>query len=123
MPDMPEELSDDEPEDIAAKKLDTALADGTIILWTDLDTQSFYEKLIDLNQLCRKTSTDQCKDEADDVGVDEDFTFHKQEIIESVNNVDLTNLEEVHSITEQSQIIDDEEEAADEEDDEQAADG
>lgn len=120
---MLEELSNDEPEDLAAKKLDTALADGKILLWPDLDTQLFYEKLIDLNQLCRKI-LEQGKEESEEISADDDFTFHKQEIVESVNNVDLTNLDEVHSIAEQSQIVEDEEETVDDEiDDEQTAEG
>lgn len=121
MPDLPEELSEDEPEDISTKKID--LVNGKIDLWCDLDTQSFYEQLIDLNQSCRKISTDNCKDEADNNGLEEDFTFHKEEIIESINNVDLTNLDEIRSISEQIQINEDEEETFDEYDDEQTVNG
>jgi len=45
---MAEEPSDDEKEGAEARRLDTELSQGRILLWPDRDTQLFYESLLDV---------------------------------------------------------------------------
>jgi hypothetical protein len=48
VPEMPEEPSDDEREEAAARRLNTELSEGRVLLWPDRDTQLFYEALPDV---------------------------------------------------------------------------
>lgn len=45
LPEMPEELSDDEIDEVTIKKLDTGKTNISNRLFQDEDTRSFYEKL------------------------------------------------------------------------------
>lgn len=47
VPEMPEEPSDDEREEAAARKLNAELSEGRVQLWPDRDSQLFYESLVD----------------------------------------------------------------------------
>lgn len=51
VPDMIEEPSDDELDELAAKKLDTELTEGRMSLWPDRDMHNFYEVLADVVHL------------------------------------------------------------------------
>lgn len=51
MPEMVEEPSDDEQDELAAKKLDTDLTEGRVSLWPDRDMHKFYEVLVDILHL------------------------------------------------------------------------
>lgn len=100
LPEMAAEPSDDEMDDIVAKKLDSALSDGKLLLFPDMDTQLFYERLIDVSRAYNATliSGDsgevEEKDDAENVVGAED-SFSRQDIQESINSVDLTNLDSV----------------------------
>ncbi|CAK5108984.1 unnamed protein product [Meloidogyne enterolobii] len=87
----PEETSEDEREaDAAVNRLTEELSEGRILIWPDRDTQLFYESLIDVTAYTPTVAAQT----ADAGGIEQQQT--KEHIVtESIENVDLSCLEEV----------------------------
>uniref|UniRef100_A0A915DDT2 MIF4G domain-containing protein n=1 Tax=Ditylenchus dipsaci TaxID=166011 RepID=A0A915DDT2_9BILA len=127
LPAMVEEPSDDEQDELAAKKMDLALNEGRLMLWPDADTQLFYEKLSDVRRMGFRVSSESIDEdgaENTDVGnAESNAKFVAQEINESIDNVDVSNLDaheevQVDSGAEQSQVDEEDEENVSEEEEE-----
>nr|CAD2159764.1 unnamed protein product [Meloidogyne enterolobii] len=86
----PEETSEDEREaDAAVNRLTEELSEGRILIWPDRDTQLFYESLIDVTAYTPTVAA-----QTADTGIEQQQT--KEHIVtESIENVDLSCLEEV----------------------------
>uniref|UniRef100_A0A915N158 MIF4G domain-containing protein n=1 Tax=Meloidogyne javanica TaxID=6303 RepID=A0A915N158_MELJA len=86
----PEETSEDEREaDAAVNRLTEELSEGRILIWPDRDTQLFYESLIDVTAYTPTVAA-----QVADAGIEQQQT--KEHIVtESIENVDLSCLEEI----------------------------
>uniref|UniRef100_A0A915LY80 MIF4G domain-containing protein n=1 Tax=Meloidogyne javanica TaxID=6303 RepID=A0A915LY80_MELJA len=86
----PEETSEDEREaDAAVNRLTEELSEGRILIWPDRDTQLFYESLIDVTAYTPTVAA-----QVADTGIEQHQT--KEHIVtESIENVDLSCLEEL----------------------------
>ncbi|KAI1725024.1 hypothetical protein Ddc_06303 [Ditylenchus destructor] len=94
LPTMVEEPSDDEQDELATKKLDIALSEGRIQLWPDVDSQIFYERLTDVRRLgLRPLNEVEVPDDEEKSIIVTESNYMKQDINESVDNVDVANLE------------------------------
>uniref|UniRef100_A0A1I8BB39 LisH domain-containing protein ARMC9 n=1 Tax=Meloidogyne hapla TaxID=6305 RepID=A0A1I8BB39_MELHA len=85
----PEETSDDEKEaDAAATRLSAELSEGRVLIWPDRDTQLFYESLLDVTAYTPTIAA-----QAAEAGLEQQQT--KEHIVtDSIENVDLSCLEE-----------------------------
>ncbi|CAD5218291.1 unnamed protein product [Bursaphelenchus okinawaensis] len=115
VPEMPEELSDDEEDDAEAKKLNVELAEGKQSLWLDDDTRTFYEHLLNVEHatLLAAQNTQQTEEENEQ----EQEEYKDSEIENEVDNIDLDELEYQEVVDDQEQP--EEEENANEEQEEQ----
>jgi hypothetical protein len=104
LPEMPEELSDDEIDDIEVKKAETSKSNAGARLFQDDDTRVFYEKLGDLfnlnsflnffalvnvEQFSATRTSSPTEDEVDDEATE----FAENQVENLVENVNLSDLE------------------------------
>lgn len=93
LPEMPEELSDDEVEETETLKLQSGSTNIGVKLFQDDDTRKFYENLVRVDQVIITSTRSSSPAQDDDIDEDtNDFAENQMENL--VENVNLTDLEE-----------------------------
>jgi hypothetical protein len=107
VPEQPEELSDDEPDELEIKKLSKAGIEGAVKLFADDDTRLFYEKLgefitesiktkpisVSVDQAAMTATRSSSPAAASDEVEDETANFAVNEIEHAIDNINLSDLE------------------------------
>lgn len=103
VPEMPEELSDDEVDDIEIKKMDTGKTNASARLFQDDDTRVFYEKLgknlLTLNNYTNflvnveQITTTRTSSPTEDIDDEEATEFVENQVENLVENINVSDLE------------------------------
>ncbi|CAD5225429.1 unnamed protein product [Bursaphelenchus xylophilus] len=111
VPEMPEELSDDEADNAEARRLHVELSEGKQSLWPDDDTRTFYEHLYNVEHatLLAAQNTTLPTEEENELDGEE---ISEESIESEVDNVDMEELEYQDTNDEAEQIPEQETEEA-----------
>lgn len=97
---MQEEQSEDEEEEISAQQLGRALEEGTVSVWPDEDTRQFYESRMELRQIVPP------------ILFQESEQLTLEPVGGTIEEVDVTGLEDIPEADEEETVADEEEEMA-----------